>query len=206
MSPPGWVKQGQFIMDHLTYPLIPVDEFLADTSYKEQHNKSRWVLFKMKGIVCVTCGLAGTHAAFWRENKQRGGHHCDLVAATTDSHGNVVYMLMTKDHIVPRARGGANEIYNMQPMCSKCNNSKGHKYSGPVTPDMEKRVAHMKGRKLARLVGDNEKAMQLLASYPDVVIHLNEKTNRVENIMVPPDSPAHLFLQKFKGTADESLL
>ena len=34
-------------------------------------------------------------------------------------------MMMTKDHILPRSKGGANRLENYQPMCSKCNCKKG---------------------------------------------------------------------------------
>ena len=36
------------------------------------------------------------------------------------------YVLMTKDHILAKARGGTDELYNYQTMCCTCNNLKGH--------------------------------------------------------------------------------
>ena len=34
---------------------------------------------------------------------------------------------MTKDHILPKSRGGKNHISNMQTMCCRCNSKKGDK-------------------------------------------------------------------------------
>lgn len=35
---------------------------------------------------------------------------------------------LTRDHIVPKQRGGANAKYNIVPSCMPCNNEKGHKF------------------------------------------------------------------------------
>lgn len=36
------------------------------------------------------------------------------------------YVLMTKDHVLAKARGGTDELANYQTMCCTCNNLKGH--------------------------------------------------------------------------------
>lgn len=35
--------------------------------------------------------------------------------------------VLTIDHIVPISKGGKSGKYNLQPLCSKCNNKKGTK-------------------------------------------------------------------------------
>ena len=35
---------------------------------------------------------------------------------------------MTKDHIIPKSKGGKNELSNYQTMCTYCNNEKADKY------------------------------------------------------------------------------
>lgn len=39
-----------------------------------------------------------------------------------DENGKEV--LMTKDHVIPKSKGGANDISNYQTMCKRCNEAK----------------------------------------------------------------------------------
>jgi 5-methylcytosine-specific restriction endonuclease McrA len=36
---------------------------------------------------------------------------------------------MTRDHIIPTSRGGVDYIWNIQPMCERCNSTKGSRYA-----------------------------------------------------------------------------
>ena len=36
-------------------------------------------------------------------------------------------VMFTKDHIIPKSKGGRTHISNMQTMCSNCNNAKGNR-------------------------------------------------------------------------------
>lgn len=73
-------------------------------------------VFKEKGTKCVCCGLEG---AFFAKEKavENESYHFNLYAI--DSKGEEV--LMTKDHIVAKSKGGPDHIDNMQTMCTKCN-------------------------------------------------------------------------------------
>lgn len=50
-----------------------------------------------------------------------GGGMCALCGCTKDDRP------LDVDHIIPRSRGGSNDISNLQVLCSKCNRSKGNK-------------------------------------------------------------------------------
>lgn len=43
-------------------------------------------------------------------------------------------MLMTQDHVVPKAKGGTNHISNLRACCEPCNRAKADRYDGPLPP------------------------------------------------------------------------
>lgn len=75
--------------------------------------------------VCVGCGIVGTY--FVKEKSSGVTYHLNFYASRSD--GSEV--LMTRDHIVPRCRGGTSSLDNLQTMCAPCNNTKGAG-QGPV--------------------------------------------------------------------------
>ncbi len=83
----------------------------------------RYQAFK-KSLVCKCCGIKGTIMLL--ELPNNGGKVCvphfNLYA---EREGGLVQM--TKDHIKPKSRGGADHISNMQTMCARCNELKGNK-------------------------------------------------------------------------------
>ncbi len=91
-----------------------LDFELLQTKYKTHR---RLQVFANKGTVCVGCGVEGVHLL--SSVNPTGGHHVDLYTAN--------FVLMTVDHILPKSRGGANELANYQPMCQHCNGRKGNK-------------------------------------------------------------------------------
>lgn len=78
--------------------------------------------FKEKGLKCARCGIEGCMFAVER------------FFATAHPHVNLYAMkngeevLMTHDHIRPRALGGPNTLDNAQTLCQPCNTSKGANY------------------------------------------------------------------------------
>jgi len=85
----------------------------------------RYKTFKYKGTSCVSCGLVGKFFAKerFRKNSNIISYHMNLYAI--DNNGKEV--LMTKDHIHPKVKGGKNHISNYQTMCTVCNEEKGCK-------------------------------------------------------------------------------
>ena len=81
----------------------------------------RLQLFFTKGEVCVRCGLEGE---FFRLETHAEGipPHLNLYGS---KNGKVI--LFTKDHIIPKSKGGANSMENYQTMCAPCNGKKADK-------------------------------------------------------------------------------
>lgn len=84
-----------------------------------KRTSGRLVLFKAKGTVCVTCGIEGTLFVLETQNVDITPH-LNLYAINADGDR----VLMTKDHILPKSKGGPNTIENYATMCSPCNAKK----------------------------------------------------------------------------------
>lgn len=97
---------------------------------------------------CVRCGLAGLYFAKERSakmvkipiegtgrhsieyrplNGERSSWHLNLYALKTLPNGELREILMTKDHILPKAKGGLDIMSNYQTMCCICNGHKADK-------------------------------------------------------------------------------
>jgi hypothetical protein len=78
-------------------------------------NSERYATFK-KSLTCSCCGLKGQYFAL-EKAKNSKSYHFNLYGV--DENGNEV--LFTKDHIVPKSKGGENDVSNYQTMCEVCN-------------------------------------------------------------------------------------
>ena len=87
----------------------------------------RYKTFIEKGYRCVCCGRTGAYYALEKavESKKNRAHF------NLYSNDGV---LMTKDHILPRSKGGKDCIENMQTMCTICNSAKGSIVSDGFVP------------------------------------------------------------------------
>jgi len=77
----------------------------------------RLLTFKTKGLECVSCGVKGSHFKIESYTKNSNSPHFGLY--TKDN------ILMTKDHIIPKSKGGLDGLENLQTMCTICNRKKG---------------------------------------------------------------------------------
>ena len=82
----------------------------------------RYMTFYQKGCTCVACGKQGTHFTLDESSETDTRRHFNLRAEDGT--------LMTKDHILPKSKGGRDHISNMQTMCVDCNKAKGNSYDG----------------------------------------------------------------------------
>ena len=87
----------------------------------------RYQMFFTKGMRCAKCGIEGR---FFAKEKTVNDKRYHLNLYAMNRNGQEV--LMTKDHIVPRSKGGKSALENYQPMCLVCNTKKGDRYDGSV--------------------------------------------------------------------------
>jgi 5-methylcytosine-specific restriction endonuclease McrA len=95
-------------------------EFIVnDTAYWVRMNSDRYLVFR-NSRRCASCGIEGTKI------------HLDLNPGDSSPHFNLYaeegnkLILMTKDHRIPKSKGGQNTLDNYVTMCSVCNNLKGN--------------------------------------------------------------------------------
>jgi 5-methylcytosine-specific restriction endonuclease McrA len=130
-----YIRNGIFLIDQV----LPFVEFQTDivskeyvgvdaTSCEVKMGSSRYRCFAKFGITCVCCGIEGRYFALERDYKS-ARFHFNLYAI--DADGDEI--LMTKDHIVPKSKGGKNHLSNYQPMCVTCNRDKGAKFPSMKT-------------------------------------------------------------------------
>lgn len=117
------MSRNKVLIEHL--PL----EIIKDT-YKNKQNKitingykvktkdDRYLNFIEHGFKCVKCGLEGIYANL--ECNCKLGNHLNVYGI--NEMGQEV--LLTKDHIYPKSKGGLDNIKNYQVLCEKCNNEK----------------------------------------------------------------------------------
>jgi hypothetical protein len=97
-------------------------------------------VIRRNGITCAGCNASALF--FTTVDQKHLANNMDVGLALVFEHTDhdSSYVVMTKDHIIPRAIGGPNSMVNLQPMCSKCNTDKGHGFDITNVPDA---VAHL---------------------------------------------------------------
>lgn len=99
-----------------------------NTSYEVNRTSQRYSVFT-QSIICYACGLIGEYFLL----QQSPGvlackAHFNLYAELLGEE-----ILFTKDHIVPKSKGGRDEISNYKTMCIRCNMAKADNQS-LITP------------------------------------------------------------------------
>lgn len=89
---------------------------VGDVVYKVKMNSDRYFLFR-KNRNCVVCNLEGTKMIL--DLDVNNSSHFNLYGVENNK-----LILMTKDHILPKSKGGKDNLSNYQTMCCICNNLK----------------------------------------------------------------------------------
>ena len=127
---PKWHKRcyervGVYNPKIMLNALKHMPDTITVNGYKAHTDSARYVIFR-KSLVCVKCGLVGTILALEKFKSNRiPTYHFNLYAVDSNTGYEV---MMTKDHIVPKSKGGSNALKNFQTMCRRCNELKGNKY------------------------------------------------------------------------------
>ena len=115
---------NRFVTPDLIRKKIKIGEYKGKM-IKVRRNSQRYILFKEKGLTCVCCGLAANKAYVEMTKEQLdSGSTAHINFYHVDSKGKRI--LFTKDHIIPKSKGGKDIQENYQVMCSPCNCKKGN--------------------------------------------------------------------------------
>lgn len=139
------LRSPEIIYHHQTYfrkGIYSIEDILSKTFLDRNKGKDdlinfdgdlihmaseRYKTFLLKGTTCVSCGLEAQYFA-----KERSGSS-NIVQWHFNLYGldeNDKEILFTKDHVLPKSKGGKNHVSNFQTMCYKCNSKKGSDYNG----------------------------------------------------------------------------
>ena len=98
-----------------TCPLIKSESIEID-GYQVYKDSWRYRTFYQKGLKCACCDRVGNYFKLHADSKSLERAHFNLFAEDGT--------LMTKDHIIPKSKGGPDCIENFQTMCEECNKKK----------------------------------------------------------------------------------
>lgn len=74
-----------------------------------------------KSLSCILCGIKGEYFLLQRLKGSNETPHLNLYAVNSEGER----VLMTKDHLVPKSKGGKDTLDNLNTMCFPCNVLKG---------------------------------------------------------------------------------
>lgn len=100
------------------------NEYIELFGVQVKTTSQRYAVFK-KSTTCCVCGIEGKFLAVEKNVPEYMSKNYHLNLYAVDEDGNEV--LMTKDHIHPKAKGGKNILSNYQTMCQICNIEKADK-------------------------------------------------------------------------------
>lgn len=103
-----------------------VDYQIAGKTYRVNIGAERLRIIK-KSPVCACCGVRATDVSIdldAQQTKEKGEprYHVNFYARTGDHQSDKIHLvLMTRDHVKPRSKGGEENEANSQTLCFNCN-------------------------------------------------------------------------------------
>jgi 5-methylcytosine-specific restriction endonuclease McrA len=97
-----------------------IGKFTVEGIEYDVPQSNRYILFAQQRE-CVVCGLKGTKMMLCRQPNQFGS---DTLHFAFFGIWRKAMVLLTRDHIVPRSKGGEDKLENIQTMCTLCNKRK----------------------------------------------------------------------------------
>ena len=130
-------------------------EFNGYQIYKDSW---RYRTFYQKGVRCACCGRIGTYFKLKADSKNIERAHFNLFSEDGT--------LMTKDHIIPRSKGGPDCIENFQTMCEECNKKK-RDIMPEIIPDVK--LVHRKKAEIKAVNVDKPQDVHLFYTVENAV-------------------------------------
>lgn len=124
-------KDYPFHKGYQTAKIVSLKTLFAflDSQKTEIHghevSKGKTLYVVKNNQVCAVCGIKASYAAIEKNNesaKGSKGWHINVWAVRDDEK----HVLLTKDHIIPKSKGGNDDFGNLQTMCVTCNSRKGN--------------------------------------------------------------------------------
>lgn len=107
------------VIPYITREEVKREYAVNGKTYTVRMNSQRYFIFR-ESLCCAACGLQGSKMIL-EQNPTDKSPHFNLYG---EEFSRLV--LLTKDHVHPKAFGGEDRHSNYQTMCSICNNLKGH--------------------------------------------------------------------------------
>lgn len=118
---------------------------LGDTRFKYFPEKVKNFVNSCK---CVACGIEGNEVRIEKQNIPHaiyGKPHLNVYAVYKTENGEPYEVLMTVDHDVLKSKGGADESWNFNTLCKRCNQRRGSRYDS-----LQEFMFSIQGRDLLR--------------------------------------------------------
>lgn len=128
--PEGYAYQAGYLRVDKEYPINVVlsnigDEIIVVDGHPVKMWSMRYKTFT-KGTSCVICGREGRYFRLEKNalHADTEGNSWHFNLYSIEHNGDEI--LMTKDHVIPRSKGGRSKVSNMQTLCYRCNTKKGN--------------------------------------------------------------------------------